>query len=239
MLPFIISCESTPEAQFYVDTIEPEVGQEVYFNNNSNNANRFEWDFGDGYISYDASPSHIYTATGTYEVTLTAISKSGLDDMASLTLDVMIPTLLEIEVLEWIDEYAVADASVILYPTISDWDEETNAISEGFTDANGFVVFSHLDPFVHYVDVWEQDHDNINLRYEDIGFVRTPEILPHHINRFIAWVDYVDHGKGVGRGARQVIIKKLERKAIDKRQPETDGGTENWQELYSRRAVKK
>jgi PKD repeat protein len=168
ILPFIISCESTPEAHFFTDTVDPDVGQAVLFNNNSHNANRFEWDFGDGYISYEINPIHIFTATGTYEVTLTAISKNGLEDQAVLTLDVMIPTLLEIEVLEWYDEYSVAGASVILYPTITDWDDQTNAISEGFTDADGFVVFSHLDPFVHYVDVWEQDHDNYDLRYYHI-----------------------------------------------------------------------
>ena len=41
---------------------------------------------------------HIFTATGTYEVTLTVNSHGGHSDIASLTLNVMIPTLLEIEV---------------------------------------------------------------------------------------------------------------------------------------------
>jgi len=238
LLIFLFSCESTPEAYFSVDTIEPEVGQVVYFTNNSNNANRFEWDFGDGYISNEANPSHIFTATGTVEVILTVISKNGLEDQASITLDIMIPTLLEIEVLEYFDGYPVTDASVILYPTLPDWDNQTNSISEGFTNADGFVVFSHLDPFVHYVDVWEQTHDNYDLRNEDSGFITTSTIWPNHINRFIAWVDYVDHGKGVARGKRQVIIKKLERKSTDKRQPEAEAGTENWQELYNRRSGK-
>jgi hypothetical protein len=228
----IISCESTPEASFSVDTVEPEVGQVVFFNNNSNNAKSFEWDFGDGYISNEANPSHIFTATGTVEVTLTVISKNGLEDQASLILDIMIPTLLEIEVYEYYDVYPVENASVILYPTLPDWDGQTNSIAEGFTNANGIVVFSHLDPFVHYVDVWEQYHDNYALKSEDVGFIRTPEILPHHINRFTAWVDYVDHGV-TKKGTRQLIIKKLERKVSDKKQPETNYGTEGWQELYN------
>ncbi|MDO9339395.1 MAG: PKD domain-containing protein [Bacteroidales bacterium] len=240
VLPLILfSCESTPEAHFYTDTIEPEVGHEVLFTNDSHNAVRFEWDFGDGYISNDENPSHIYTGTGTFEVTLTAISKGGLDDKATLTLEVMIPTLLEIEVREYYDEYIVPDASVILYSSIIDWDAQTNKISEGFTDADGIVVFSNLDPFVFYVDVWEQDHDNYALRNEDVGFVRTPEIIPHKINRFIAWVDYVEHGKGEGIRVRTAIIKKLERKAEDKTQPAADSGTEGWQELYNRRAGQK
>lgn len=239
VLPLLLfSCQSTPEAYFYADTNEPEVGQEVFFTNDSHNAVRFEWDFGDGFISNEENPSHIYTVTGTFEVTLTAISKKGLSDKAFLTLDVMIPTLLEIEVLEWETEYTIPDASVILYPTLPDWDEQTNEISEGFTNADGIVVFANLDPFVHYVDVWEQTHDNYTLRNDDIGFIRTPEILPHKITRFIAWVDYVDHGKGVGRGTRKVIIKKLERKVTQKSQPEADSSTEDWQQLFNMRSGK-
>jgi PKD repeat protein len=240
VLPVILfSCESTPVAHFYTDTIEPEVGHEVLFTNDSQNANKYEWDFGDGYISNEKNPGHVYSGTGTFEVTLTVISKSGLDDKATLTLKVMIPTLLEIEVREYYDEYLVSGASVILYSSIADWDAQKDLVSEGFTDADGIVVFSDLDPFVFYVDVWEQDHDNYTLRGEDVGFVRTPEILPNKINRFIAWVDYVPHSKGAAKGARTFIIKKLERKAADKPQSEATTGTEGWQELYNRRVVKK
>ena len=65
LLPlFLISCESTPEAAFYVDNIEPEVGQEVLFTNNSANAERFEWDFGDNTWTDEPSPIHVYTGTG-------------------------------------------------------------------------------------------------------------------------------------------------------------------------------
>jgi PKD repeat protein len=233
----LLSCEKNPEAHFSTDTIEPVVGHEVFFNNESHNAERFEWNFGDGYVSEEKHPSHIFNATGSYEVTLTAISKNGLEDKATLTLNVVIPTLLEIEVREYYDEYVVANASVILYPTITDWDAQTNILSEGFTDKNGIVVFSNLDPFVYYVDVWEKEHDNYALRDEDVGFVRTPEVLPNQINRFIAWVDYVDHGKGSGRGARSVVIKKMERVASDKGRIPSGSGTSDWQELYNRSIV--
>jgi hypothetical protein len=236
---FLISCESSPEAYFSVETAEPEVGREVFFNNESLNAGKFEWDFGDGYISNDANPGHIYTANGLYEVTLTAISKSGLEDKAKLTLDVMIPTLLEIEVREYYDDYAVADASVILYPALADWESQKNMFSEGFTDADGTVVFSGLDPKSYYADVWEQTHDNYTLKKEDVGFIRTAVIIPHKINRFIAWVDYVKHTKGNAKGTREMVIKKLERKVTDKRQPEAGQGSEGWQELYNQRVIPK
>ena len=233
VLPLLIfSCESSPDALFFVDTAEPEVGQEVFFTNESENAVDYEWDFGDGFISNDVHPSHIYTGTGTFDVILTAFSPNGLSDKATLTVEVMIPTLLEIEVLEYYDEYVVPNASVRLYPSLTDWDNETNIESEGYTNSRGKVVFSHLGPYVYYVDVWEADHDNYALRNEDVQFIRTPEIIPHEINRFIAYVDIVDHGKSVAIRDRKIILKSLERKATDKNQPLGTLGTQNWKELY-------
>jgi PKD repeat protein len=236
ILPIIFySCKKTPVASFSADMVEPEVGQSVIFINNSHDAERFAWDFGDGYSSTEKSPSHIFNATGSYEVIMTAISKSGLEDKASLTINVLVPTLLEIEVREYYSEKVVPNASIILYSSITDWDAQTNKVIEGFTDADGIAVFSNLDPYVYYVDVWEATHDNYTLRNEDVGFIRTPEVLPHKISTFIAWVDVVDHGKGVAGSKRELIIKKLVRKASDKRQSAAYTGTEDWQKLYNRR----
>ncbi len=231
----LYSCESTPSAHFYTDVSDPEVGQTVIFYNDSHNARDFEWDFGDGYVSNDREPAHVFTASGPVTVTLTAISKTGLEDKATLDLNITVPTLLEIEVREYYQDYAVPDASVYLYPTLSDWDAQTNLQTSGYTDQNGVVVFANLDPYVYYVDVWEATHDNYTLRNEDVGFIRTPEILPHQINYFIAWVDVADHGKGIARGdKRPFVIKKLERRAVDKSGSVTGAGTETWQELYKR-----
>lgn len=46
----------------------------VDFLNTSNNANSYEWDFGDGNSSTDFNPSHTYASNGTYTVCLTAYS---------------------------------------------------------------------------------------------------------------------------------------------------------------------
>ncbi|MDY0099225.1 MAG: PKD domain-containing protein [Bacteroidales bacterium] len=238
VLPFIlVSCEMSPEAYFSATPGDPTVGEEVWFTNESDNASSFEWDFGDGYISNEPEPVHAYKATGSYKVVLTAWSHNGLSDEASLVIDVRIPTLLEIEVLEYYEEYPVSGASVMLYPTLADWDRETNMITEGFTDSEGRVVFADLDNYVHYVDVWEESHNNYALRDEDVGFIRTPEIMLNRINRFIAYVDYVEETKGEGRRGSKAIIRKIERKVIDKHQPEPYSDDENWQVLYSKRVV--
>jgi hypothetical protein len=234
----LFSCEKSPVASFSTDTDEPEVGRPVVFNNNSDNADRFEWDFGDGYVSDESNPVHTFTSTGSYEVTLTVTSKNGHTDTAVMTITVIVPTLLEIEVREYYSDDLIPNASIILYGTLPDWNNQENSIVEGFTNGNGVAVFSHLDPYVYYVDVYEANHDNYTLAAEDINFIRTPEVLAHRITRFIAYVDIVDHGKGAARGTRDFVIKKLERKASEKRQPVADGGTDNWQELYSRRVGK-
>jgi PKD repeat protein len=230
----LFSCEKHPVASFSIDSDEVIVGQPVGFNNNSNNVDRFEWDFGDGYTSNESNPIHIFTSTGSFEVKLTVTSISGHSDIASMSIIVVTPTLLEIEVHDYYSDDLIPDASIILYSTLPDWNNQKNQVVEGFTDANGVVVFSNLDPFIYYVDVWEATHDNYTLASEDVGFIRTPEVLAHKITRFIAYVDVADHTKGAARGNRPAIIKKLERKAVDKKQPTSDSGTDNWQVLYNR-----
>jgi len=55
----------------------------VQFQNTSIGAGPFalSWDFGDGVVSDDGSPSHTYSAPGTYEVCLSINNGSGCEDM--------------------------------------------------------------------------------------------------------------------------------------------------------------
>jgi PKD repeat protein len=233
ILPLILaSCEVSPRSYFSATPAEPVVGEEVWFTNESENAADFEWDFGDGYISHEVNPIYKFTSTGDYNVTLKVWSGSGLSDESSLTINVKIPTLLEVEVLEYYDGYPVEGASVILYSTLSDWENERNIVNEGFTDDEGKTVFTGLDNVVYYVDVWEKNHDNYTLKDEDIGFIRTSEIRPNKINRFKAYVDIIDHGKGEARGKRAYVIRKIERKASEKPQPEATSDITGWEEMY-------
>jgi PKD repeat protein len=234
----LFSCHKTPNpprASFSVDITNPEVGQTVYFNNNSENGDKYDWDFGDGIVSTEINPTHIFTATGGYDVTLTVTSRNGSKDKSSLTINVLVPTLLEIEVDEYYSGNVVSNASIILYPTLTDWKNQTNSVMEAFTDADGIAVFSGLDPFVYYVDVWESTHDNYQLASEDVGFIRTPEVLAHKITSFIAYVDIVNHTSGVNRN-RDMVIRKTGRAANDKNL--IPGFTGSWQDLLNRRSVK-
>jgi len=233
LLPFLLSsCELDTEAYFSATPGDPVVGEIVYFNNESENAVRFNWDFGDGYGSDEPNPAHSFNASGTYEVKLKVWSENGYSDEAFMTVEVKIPTLLEIEVLEYFEKYPVAGASVRLYPSLPDWEEETSLEAEGLTDNDGFIVFSGLGTYVWYADIWEENHDNYSLKLDDIGFIRIPEVIPNRINRFTAYVDYVDHVKGEGRKEGRAVIKKLERKYSPEILLLNTSDTTGWKQLW-------
>ncbi len=61
----------------------------VSFNNTSENADSFEWNFGDGVTDQSYSPSHRYTELGDYIAQLTASSLYGCSDSASTTIAVV------------------------------------------------------------------------------------------------------------------------------------------------------
>jgi hypothetical protein len=54
----------------------------------------FDWDFGDGNISIDESPSHTYTTTGTFEVCLTVDDGTGAEDTDCTTATISLPTFI-------------------------------------------------------------------------------------------------------------------------------------------------
>lgn len=64
-------------------TAAPRIGYApllVEFTNNSSGADSYEWDFGDGFTSTEIEPTHTYSNTGTYAVTLTATGLAGTAD---------------------------------------------------------------------------------------------------------------------------------------------------------------
>lgn len=213
----MVSCELQPDAYFYTDKVDVMTGEPIAFTNSSYNAFRYEWDFGDGSRSTAENPIYAYSSTGTFQVMLAAISKNGNASYAYQTITVRFPTTLEVTVLEFFDEYPVAGASVLLYPTLRDWDNETNGVVEGVTNSAGKVVFTNLDPKPYYLDIIENNHNNYAFRdeldYWIYHSIITPSLLPNQINRYTAYVDYVG-GKGEGtleRRDRKVVVVRPDR----------------------------
>ncbi|MFW5805858.1 MAG: PKD domain-containing protein [Bacteroidales bacterium] len=87
MLSFVYlfsSCkkdEPEPQAKDPVSSFEYEISQENYrevsFENLSQNATSYSWDFGDGETSVDENPTHTYAEAGDYTVELIAFNDDG------------------------------------------------------------------------------------------------------------------------------------------------------------------
>ena len=75
-----VSCsKESPEAAFIYEPGSPYAGDTVFFTNQSNFANKYEWTFGDGANSEESSPFHIYNEEGAYAVNLVASNSEGSD----------------------------------------------------------------------------------------------------------------------------------------------------------------
>lgn len=74
---FFFACESSDPApialvRFSADKTLVEAGEPVSFNNQSQHASRYEWDFGNGESATIQKPTATYAQPGLYTVTLTA-----------------------------------------------------------------------------------------------------------------------------------------------------------------------
>ena len=227
----LASCVRYPHADFYTSDVVAEEFEIIYFYNNSIDYDYVEWDFGDGSMSTNPNPSHHYEYEGIYTVTLTAVGVNGHIDQSSIRIEILIQTKLEITVLEYWDEYHVADASIILYPSLYDWEHETNPVTDAygdvlevFTNNQGVATISGLNAVSYWLDVWHTDYNNYLLAEEDEYFIRTLPLEPNMINTFVAYVDLIESkSKKEGRNISQFRIKKLERTLKDK----TDNKQEN------------
>ncbi|MFP4060022.1 MAG: PKD domain-containing protein [bacterium] len=205
-----------PNASFTVSSNVPEAGEYLQFHNHSYNADYYEWDFGDGTYSRAINPSHVYTEPGTYYVTLSAFSPDSKLAVTHQTITVLYPTTLVVEVLEYYNEYPVSNASIILYPTLDDWENETYMITEEYTNHAGVAVFENLRKKSYFIDVWEEFHNNYLLAGEDIDFIMTEPLFPNEVNYFTAWVDYIPMEKKSRNLKKTARIIKMERKKSDK-----------------------
>ena len=73
-----------PIAGFAVSNANACIGQDLTFINTSSGASSYIWNFGDGTVVTGPSPTHSYSATGTYDVTLIASNAVGCSDTVVL-----------------------------------------------------------------------------------------------------------------------------------------------------------
>jgi len=89
LLCFAISCTQSPIAVFDASKTVVAVGESIQFTNQSMcEITRWSWDFGDGMICNERSPSHSYGQKGNYTASLTVSNGAG-SDFAAITITVL------------------------------------------------------------------------------------------------------------------------------------------------------
>lgn len=94
---YVLSSCNKPLASFVLSE-EPKAAKSVEFENKSEKADRYEWDFGDGSTSEEANPAHIYMSSGNYDVKLKAYSGDKKVNEKILRLQVAAPELCLVQI---------------------------------------------------------------------------------------------------------------------------------------------
>jgi PKD repeat protein len=93
-LSSIVNIKPAPIASFNIMPETGAPGNTIQFVNTTSGATSYVWDFGDGSpAQFTASPSHIYSNTGTYTVNLSATSLFGCTSNTSKSFDVIVPNI--------------------------------------------------------------------------------------------------------------------------------------------------
>ena len=195
-------CQKDPIANAIVGPNPAYVGDIITFESRSTNTDYVEWEMGDGFTYSEPYVEHYYDDPGVYDVKLKAFGTKGGVNVAVIPVEVIGATL-TIDVRLWTEDntgYYVSNARVRLYPTVADWDAETNLTGELYTDSNGRCVFSNLSYQEYYVDIWEASHDNYTLKDEDVFWITSPFMDDDYI--WEALVDYYPGKKSTVTGDR-------------------------------------
>lgn len=93
---FTINVNPIPVAAFSFGPLPTQPNTFTQFQNQSIGAITYIWNFGDGDTSIEVNPRHLYNATGTYNVCLTAINAGGCPDSICMPVSAIINPLLDV-----------------------------------------------------------------------------------------------------------------------------------------------
>ena len=99
LVGIILLGSCAPVAKFtYNDNVNKSAPATITFENKSKKAESFEWNFGDGKISNEETPSHQYFKPGTYTITLKAIKEGKISTQTqNITIESPEECLIELE----------------------------------------------------------------------------------------------------------------------------------------------
>jgi PKD repeat protein len=217
-----------PDACFDTETVEGKVGDEFKFNNCSQNAELFAWDFGDGTLSTQKDPVHSYQESGTYEVTLLAgkdIDSDGVlsarDDPASTVQEVEILPNLTVEltiysVSDWTaenPEYTVVpDATILLYNRTTNTSDLGEPDYTFTSDENGKVMVYDDEVLSNCFIVEKDGEKNIANGYQIAGVFQNQEEVDNSTQEgaTVGGLMYADtNGDGVISASDQALCQGI------------------------------
>jgi PKD repeat protein len=220
----LAACTPEPYADAYITPDDPWVGEDIKFTNLSTNTDYVEWTMGDGISYSEFSPTHYYIDPGRYTVNLRAFGKKDGVSVISFEVDVY-GSELKVIVKEIVDEYAIEEASVILFNSLQAWMDldYDNGTEEQFTNRYGECNFSDLSYQKYYVDVYYRvgniGYVNELLGVEDAEtWIETQELPGGWDHTFIAYVDeveFTDQKKSSGRHIERSPRSELKRLSGD------------------------
>lgn len=126
-----IKSPPVPVAAFTIQNDNCTVSCDISFQNQSQNAQSYQWNFGDGGTSTDAAPKHTYTKAGTFTVKLTATG--ALSQTASATQTVTIKSI-PVPVAAFLiqNDNCIAPCTVVLQ------NQSTNSTAYSWTITTGY-----------------------------------------------------------------------------------------------------
>ncbi len=210
-LIFSSSCiERTPyyeevDACFQVSGSTHYVNETIYFNNCSLNAKDYEWEFGDGTISNQRNPDHVYTASGTYQVILTAYGYDNSFERYTHTLTIQGSTDLDLLVLYYGTEDPVSNCDVTLFDNENDWDvlNLDNQVDAATTNNYGSVIFENLNTIVYYIDAFKNALDNSYYSNYYLDYA-TDILIKNTVNEYNVYVELLTSDKRSKKGKYKI-----------------------------------
>ena len=93
---FTITVSPIPTASFSYNPNPPQENTYTNFINQSIDATKYTWNFGDGDTSAEVNPTHIFPATATYNVCLNAANDAGCSDDTCIDVRSLIRPLVDV-----------------------------------------------------------------------------------------------------------------------------------------------
>ena len=145
-----INIENTkPVATFTLSTMTPQVGQVIQYIDSSIDLEKSEltylWNFGDGQLSDEATPTHAFLSSGTYNIRLNVTDDQGLSDTKSIIISVIKKYDLTVRVTDLFG-LSVANADVALY-------RSSEYLTTRVTDGDGNILFYDLTEGNYKIEV--------------------------------------------------------------------------------------